>query len=135
MISGKVRNDENCFCCGKKNERGLKLEYSYPEEGKAETSLTIPGYFSGWEDTTHGGFISMLLDETMAHSCVSRGLSGVTAELTVRFKQPLPVGTEVFVEGKAAETKSRIVRTEAVIRNEEGLVYASGSARFMIGGA
>jgi len=127
-----VRNDEHCFCCGKKNERGLKLSFVYPSDGKASTSLEIPTYFTGWEELTHGGLISMLLDETMAHSCISRGMQGVTAELTVRFKQPLPVGTMVFVEGEAAETKGRVIRTEAKIHDQEGKLYAQGSAKFIV---
>jgi len=133
MSADTIRRDDYCYCCGKKNERGLKLDYSYPEEGRAVTSLVIPEYFSGWEEITHGGLISMLLDETMAHACVSRGLQGVTAELTVRFRKPLPVGTRVIVEGSTGETKGRIARTEARIQDEAGTVYAAGSARFITG--
>ena len=65
MKDNKIRNDQHCYCCGKKNERGLKLEFAYPKKGTAETSLIIPNYFTGWENLTHGGLISMLLDETM----------------------------------------------------------------------
>ncbi len=131
MALKTIRNDEHCFCCGSANSRGLGLNYSYPAEGKAETSLTVPDYFTGWEKLTHGGFISMLLDETMAHACISRGQQGVTAELTVRFKKPLPVGTVIFAAGTAADTKGRIVLTEAEIRDKAGTVYATGSAKFL----
>jgi uncharacterized protein (TIGR00369 family) len=131
MTSKTIRNDQHCFCCGTANSRGLGLKYSYPAEGKAETSLTIPDYFTGWKDLTHGGFISMLLDETMAHACLSRGQQGVTAELTVRFKKPLPVGTAIFAAGTAADAKGRIILTEAEIRDSDGTVYATGSAKFL----
>lgn len=134
MQMESIKRDEHCFCCGKKNEKGLKLDFHYPEDGRAETSLVVPDYFTGWEDITHGGLISMLLDETMAHSCVSRGKQGVTGELTVRFKKPLPVGTKIFVQGSSEDSRGRIVKTEAKILDADGLVYATGSAKFIITG-
>ena len=126
-----IQNDQHCFCCGEKNDRGLKLKFKYPAEGTAETSLVVPEYFTGWENLTHGGLISMLLDETMAHSCISSKLIGVTAELTVRFKKPLPVNTKIFIHGKMTEIKGRIALTTGQITDNEGNVYATGKARFI----
>lgn len=131
MKSRTIRNDEHCFCCGTANSRGLRLKYSYPAKGKAETSLTIPDYFTGWEELTHGGFISMLLDETMAHACGSIGLQGFTAELTVRFRKPLPVGTVIHAAGTAENARGKMILTKAEIRDDAGTVYATGSAKFL----
>lgn len=131
MKNNEIKNDQHCFCCGIKNDKGLKLKFNYSEEGIAETSLIIPDYFTGWEDLTHGGLISMLLDETMAHACIGSKLIGVTAELTVRFKKPLTVGTEVFVCGRMTEVKGRIAFTSGEITNAAGTVYATGKARFI----
>ncbi|HUW42394.1 MAG TPA: hypothetical protein VMV90_15410, partial [Rectinemataceae bacterium] len=66
-----IERDSNCFCCGKDNEKGLHLVFSYPAEGEAEATLLVPEYFSGWKRITHGGFLSMLLDEAMAHACLA----------------------------------------------------------------
>ncbi len=130
-MNKKIQKDQHCFCCGKENDRGLKLEFTYPEEGAAKTSLVVPLYFTGWENLTHGGLISMLLDETMAHACISSKLTGVTAELTVRFKNPLPVGTEIFVTGTMTDKKGRIALTSGEISDASGTVYATAKARFI----
>jgi acyl-coenzyme A thioesterase PaaI-like protein len=132
MALDMVRRDDHCFCCGKGNERGFHLEFSYPEKGIARTELKIPDFCTGWEELTHGGFISMLLDEVMAHACLGRGLQGVTAELTVRFKKPLPVGTSVQVEASAEDSKGRIVKTEGILRDDAGTIYATATAKFMV---
>ena len=131
MDSSRIINDRHCFCCGDKNDRGLKLKFTYPGEGKAETLLTVPEYFTGWENLTHGGLISMLLDETMAHACIGSGLNGVTAELTVRFRKPLPVETEIIVTGEMSSKKGRIVLTTGKITDKDENVYATGKARFI----
>lgn len=131
MKHNEVRNDQHCFCCGQDNDKGLKLKFKYSEEGESETSLIVPKYFTGWENLTHGGLISMLLDETMAHACIGSKLVGVTAELTVRFKKPLPVETKIFVKGKMTEVKGRIALTSGSIKDATGTVYATGKARFI----
>ena len=124
-------NDDLCFCCGVKNERGLKLKYAYPEKGKAETECKIPDYFTGWRSITHGGLLAMLLDETMAHACVSADLFLVTAEINVRYLKPVGVGELVKIKAKMTEIKSRTAETEGWIYNSKEEVIARGKARFI----
>ncbi len=124
-------NDDHCFCCGEQNEKGLKLTFDTEEQDTASTVFTIPDYFTGWANLTHGGFISMLLDETMAQACMAKGLKGVTAELTIRFIKPLPVATEVQVTGVIRELKKRIAITTGRLTDTAGTVYAEGKAKFI----
>ena len=132
-----IENDSGCFCCGTKNERGLHLEFSYPAAGEAEASLVVPGYFSGWKNMTHGGFLSMLLDEAMAHACIrsagpASDRTAVTAEMTVRFKKPVETGSRVRIVGKLIEAKGRILSTQGWVYDESGAVAAEGQARFLV---
>ncbi|MFP4364744.1 MAG: PaaI family thioesterase [Spirochaetia bacterium] len=126
-----IENDDTCFCCGRENEKGLAMVITYPKEGMADSVLTIPEYFSGWKQMVHGGFLSMVLDEIMAHACLSAGAPGVTAELTVRFRQPGKVGTEIQVSGEVESRKGRMITTIGTIRDAEGKVLASAKAKFM----
>ena len=130
-MENKAVNDDRCFCCGKENDRGLKLLFSYPEKGTAETMCEIPAYFTGWRSMVHGGFLAMLLDETMAHACMSGKKLSVTAELTVRYLKPVKAGESVKVKGKIKEIKSRIVETRGWIYNGDRQVIAKGKALFL----
>ena len=132
-----IENDAHCFCCGTENPHGLHLVFSFPESGGAETALVIPGYFSGWKRMTHGGFLSMLLDEVMAHACIhsagpDNDRTAVTAEMTVRFKKPVETGTTVRIAGKLTETKGRILSTQGWLYDESGAVAAEAQARFLV---
>jgi uncharacterized protein (TIGR00369 family) len=131
MMAGEIVQDDNCFCCGKQNTRGLQLEFRYPEEGLAETECVIPEYFTGWKRITHGGLLAMLLDETMAHACISCAVNGVTVDIQVRYLKPVEVGERIRVTGRIAQVKSRIIETEAEIRDKAGEVVARGSGRFL----
>jgi len=131
QIPGKIGQDDRCFCCGKQNSRGLRLEFRYPEPGKAETECIIPEYFTGWRKITHGGFLAMLLDETMAHSCISEAINGMTVDIQVRYLKPVEVGQLIRVSGRITKAKSRIIETEASILDQADQVVATASARFL----
>ena len=124
-------NDNHCFCCGKDNDLGLKLVFDYPEAGAAETRCIIPEHFSGWKSTTHGGFLAMLMDEIMAHACISAGNLAITAQITVRYRNPIPTGQEILVAGRVKAQRSRIIETTAVITQKEGQVIAEAEGRFL----
>jgi uncharacterized protein (TIGR00369 family) len=128
---GEVRRDNHCFVCGRDNLHGLHLIFDYPEPGRAEAELVIPEHFSGWERLTHGGLLATLLDEAMAHACISRTGKAVTVEITVRFLKPVEVGRRVRVSGKVREVKGRVVETGGEIVDPDGQVVARGQARFL----
>lgn len=123
--------DDLCFACGKDNDKGLHLQISYPAPGQAESSLTVPAHFSGWRGITHGGFLSLVLDELMAHACIGTAPSAVTADMSVRFLKPVPVGTRITVRGTLLEVKGRVMNVEGRVTDEAGGIAAEATARFV----
>jgi uncharacterized protein (TIGR00369 family) len=124
-------SNETCFLCGTKNEKGLKLDFSYPEPGQAETQCIIPDYFSGWKKITHGGFLAMLLDETMAHACLSKNILAVTANMSVRYIKPVYVGNTVTVKAEIREINGRLIYVGGEILDKHNNKISSSSGRFM----
>jgi len=132
-----IQRDTLCFCCGTDNDRGLHLAITYPEPGTAETTLVVPDWFSGWRGVTHGGLLSTILDEIMAHACIGLGAgtaSAVTADMNVRFLLPVATGSSITARGKVVQVKGRIIRTEGVILDPQGEKAAEASARFVAAG-
>jgi uncharacterized protein (TIGR00369 family) len=130
-----IDRDNLCFCCGADNEKGLHLAITYPEPGSAETTLVVPDWFSGWRDMTHGGLLSTILDEIMAHACIGMGGpadAAVTAEMTVRFVQPVQTGCRIRATGRVTEVRGRIVRTEGQLFGADGEPAATSTARFVV---
>lgn len=127
----EVKYDDNCFCCGSKNENGLGMSFQKDPEGVAVSTLTIPPFCSGWTGVMHGGFTAMILDEIMAHACLAMDLHAVTAELTTRYLKPVPVGTTVTVTGRVTEVSSILVRVEGKVEDQEGNLLATGKGRFV----
>jgi uncharacterized protein (TIGR00369 family) len=130
-MSLPLETDRHCFCCGEENDRGLHLAISYPARGVAEARLVVPAHMAGWRGITHGGLLSMVLDELMAHACISAGARAVTAEMTTRFVKAVPVETEIRIEGRVARERGRVLATEGRVFDSEGVVVAQSTASFV----
>jgi hypothetical protein len=75
-------SDNYCFVCGKENPKGFKIEVRYLQtEMSAETELSLPREYQGWADVIHGGILSTLLDEMMAHAVWRFAGPGLTLSL------------------------------------------------------
>jgi uncharacterized protein (TIGR00369 family) len=130
-MDASIESDALCFCCGADNERGIHMKITYPEKGMAESIVVVPQWFTGWKDMTHGGFLSTILDEIMAHACIGTARSAVTAELTVRFKRPVRIGATVRAVGKVEETRGRLISTQGWLYDDQGNAVVSATARFV----
>jgi uncharacterized protein (TIGR00369 family) len=126
-----IERDRQCFCCGADNAHGLRLKIEYPDKGVAETALTVPVWFSGWKNMTHGGLLATLLDELMAHACVGVSQRAVTAEITVRYQKAVETGSEIKVVGRVEGARGRVLMTRGWIYDQEGTVAAEATARFI----
>ena len=120
-----------CFVCGRENARGLRIPFVV--DGEEVRALFTPGAeLAGYEDTVHGGIISSLLDEAIVWAAfAATGRFGVTAELNVRFRKPLPIGTECTISGKLLEDKGRILIMESCVADGEGSPYATATGKIV----
>jgi uncharacterized protein (TIGR00369 family) len=130
-MDASIERDALCFCCGADNVHGLHLAVTYPEKGTAESVLVIPQWFSGWKSMTHGGLLSTLLDEIMAHACIGTARRAVTAELTVRFHKPVETGATIRAVGKVSEVRGKLIAPQGWLYDAEGNAVASATARFI----
>lgn len=121
-----------CFACGPRNPRGLHLRFNVDAARHEATAVTrvLPD-FAGWPNTTHGGIVATLLDEAMVYACMADGEPVATAELTVRYKRPVPVDTPLTVSGACVEHHRRLRRATGRIEHN-GIVLAEAKATLFV---
>ena len=107
----------NCFACAPNNPYGLKMEFY--EDGDDIVSLWNPHTnYQGWLDKLHGGIQATLLDEIGGWPIARKyQTSGMTTNLNVKYKKPVPTGDGVTLEIRARvkEAKRNFVFIEATI--------------------
>jgi acyl-coenzyme A thioesterase PaaI-like protein len=80
----------------------------------------------------HGGILMTLLDEVMTWGAILTFRKAcVAAEMTVRLKAPVGVGNRIRVEGWIGASKSRVVSAEGRILDQEGVLLATATGKYM----
>ncbi len=126
----KLEDDHHCFVCGENNPYGLHLKFSI-HKGKISSEFVPQKIHQGYKDIVHGGIISTIIDEAMVKAALMQGLSAITAEITVRFKNPLMVGERAVVEAAITNMNKRIIETSAKIKKSDETLIAEGHAKLL----
>ena len=140
-----------CLVCGADNPFGLQarfyeLEAGAPGDGEEAGGGAAPaagrellGVFTLREEhqsypgRLHGGISSAILDETIgrAITIAHPGVWGVTAELTLRYRKPLPLTGEVRAVGRITRDTRRLFEGSGEILLEDGSVAVEASGRYL----
>lgn len=127
----ELQDDSYCFVCGKKNQWGLRLSFSY-ENGKIISHFKPAKIYQGYKDIIHGGIITAILDESMIQAALKEDIMPLTAEITVRFKQPLYSNEETIIKAEILERKSKLIKAHSLlIKKSDGTVIAEASAKLV----
>jgi acyl-coenzyme A thioesterase PaaI-like protein len=122
--------DNYCFACGQANPKGLHLTFRF--EGDEYLCDFIPAReYQGWTDILHGGIVSTVMDEVMTRLLWERGISAMTAELTVRLKHPAPVERPLTARARLVAQRRRLYETSAELTLEDGTVAATATGKFL----
>ena len=116
----------NCFACCPDNPYGLKMEFY--EDGEDVVCIWNSGdNYQGWLKTLHGGIQATLMDE-LGGWVVNRKLqtAGMTTNLTMKYRYPVPTGDEVTIELRAhiKEMKRNFAFIDATL-SHDGKVCSS----------
>ncbi len=130
MSAPTVHDDRWCIACGENNPWGLHLSFRWEGE-ELVTDFVPQRVHQGWAGVTHGGVLCLLLDEVMNKLLCHRVGAVVTAELSVRFRQPTPVGVPLQVRARVVRSRHRLHETEAQAVLADGTVLATATAKMM----
>ncbi len=127
-------DDGFCVGCGKDSPIGLHMTFAIEGDTSVESRVTIPERFQGWRDVVHGGIVALVLDEAMAYAAGARGYLGVTADLKLRFRNPVPVGAPLVVRAKVLWQRRTVLGIEASVCDAAGTLLASAEGSFVTRG-
>ena len=132
IITTKQPNSHMCFVCGLKNDFGLKASF-YEIEGKELIGIFEPAEeHQGYPGRLHGGIASAILDETVGRAVLidHKDSWWVTAELSVRFRKPVPIDGAVKVVGRITASRGRIFEGTGEILLEDGTPAVTATAKY-----
>jgi uncharacterized protein (TIGR00369 family) len=125
-----ITYEGQCFACGANNPIGLKLKFQFEGDGYVARFTPKPEH-QGYDNITHGGIISTLLDEAMAKLVWAKGINAVTGTLNIRFRRPARIGEELTISGYITSEAHRVMDCRAEIKNPAGEVVAEATGRMV----
>lgn len=122
-----------CLVCGVENRSGLKGRFYELEGGELVGVFRPREEHQSYPGRLHGGIASAMLDETIGRAImIARpGTWGVTAELTVRFRKPVPIDGEIRVVGRITRDTSRLFEGTGKLILADGSVAAEAAGKYV----
>ncbi len=128
----EVLFDGHCFGCGPLNADGLRMVFTPGPDGSV-AEYAVAERFQSWAGMTHGGVVSLMLDEAVGWAAWQAGHPGVTGRLAVSFRRPLRLGERVRVVGQVERVRRSLVYANAFIDSlEDGDRIADATATLMM---
>ena len=119
----------DCFACGH-GEDGLGLTFDRSGSDTVSAEWFCDERYRSYPGIVHGGIIATILDCAMTNCLLMKGISAVTADMHVKYREPLRVGGMVTVRASLVRSRSPLFMLDAeVIQN--GAVCARATAKFM----
>lgn len=122
----------DCVICGRENPVGLKVRFTATEGGVA-AQVSAREHFQGFPGVLHGGLVCALMDDAMwwavyaAHQIVT-----MTAEITVRYKEPVPVAAELTVRAQVVQARGkRLFTAGSQVIGPDGKLLAEATGKFL----
>jgi uncharacterized protein (TIGR00369 family) len=133
-VTGKQPNSRMCLVCGLKNPFGLHTAF-YELDNKEILAVFTPRQeHQSYPGRLHGGIISTILDEAIGRAIMMYSdaeVWGVTVDLQVRFKKPVPLDEELRVVGRITKDSSRFFEGIGELLLADGTIAAEGHGKYL----
>ncbi|QSX05583.1 PaaI family thioesterase [Sedimentibacter sp. zth1] len=124
---------KDCFICGVLNDAGLKVKFYEMETQELVGIFIAKDCHQSYPNRLHGGVSAALLDEVMGRAIMIHEPDtwGVTAELMLKYKKPIPLNEELKVITKITRNTRIIYEAEGYILLNNGEVAATAHGKYM----
>ncbi len=122
-----------CMVCGRDNPWSLKARF-LELEGEELLGIFEPlQEHQSYPGRLHGGISSAVLDETIGRAITMHDPRawGVTVELSVRYRKPVPLDEEIRAVARITKDSGRLFEGTGEIVLADGTVAVEARGRFM----
>lgn len=122
---------------GRANPVAPPAELWVDGDGTVHGRATFSGAYEGPPGCVHGGYVAALFDEILGLANSTGGMPGMTGTLTVRYRKPTPLRTELRLvarldrnDGRKNFCSSELYAGEELCAESEGIFVSVGMRRF-----
>ncbi len=128
----KQYNSHMCFVCGVENPAGLHAHFYQVDDNTCVGRFLPADHHQGYPGRVHGGIVASMMDETMGRAIWGDAKTwGVTAELTIRYRNPVPLGEMLTVVGRLTRDSRRLFEAEGELITADGTVAVVAHGKYI----
>lgn len=129
----KQNSSTGCFVCGVHNEHSLKARFYHLGGGTLTAAFNTLDQHQSYPGVLHGGIAAAILDEVMGRTILSLDDSiwGVTIELNMKYRKPLPTEETLYAKAILTEDKNRYFVCSGAIILPDGSPAVTATGKFM----
>ncbi|MEL7644950.1 MAG: PaaI family thioesterase [Anaerolineaceae bacterium] len=128
----KQASSDYCFVCGRENPVSLGLSFFVDENGDTIGHVRFGDQYQGYPGIVHGGVTAAVLDEICGRAFSDNGDQFmVTSELTVRYRKPVPVNTNLIAKGYKVRRRGRVAFARGELLDQTGTVLVEASGTYV----
>jgi len=131
-VKTKQFSSKMCFVCGINNELGLNSSFYEMENNELVGIFKPKKSHQGYPGRLHGGIASTILDETIGRAILikDKNIWGVTINLNLKFRNPIPLDKPLKVIAKLTNENSRFFEGEGKIILGNGDIAVSAKGKY-----
>ncbi len=130
----KQENSRDCLVCGLENTFGLQASFYEIENNELLAVFTGKNHHQSYPGRLHGGLTGAMLDETIGRAIMLENptIFGVTVELNVKYKRPVPLDEEIRVVGRITKSNRKLFEGTGEIILIDGTIAATATGKYMV---
>lgn len=109
---------DHAFDIGAYNPCFPEYTFDHLDDQNASGRVTFPVVFEGPPGLVHGGYLAVFFDCVTQHQSCAARKTGKTRSLTVTFRRPTPILTELRFDVVRAESDDRVTSTARLLRGD-----------------
>lgn len=109
---------DHAFDIGAYNPCFPEYTFDHLDDQTASGRVSFPVVFEGPPGLVHGGYLAVFFDCVTQHQSCAARRTGKTRSLTVTFRRPTPILTELRFDVVRAESDGRVTSTARLLRDD-----------------
>jgi acyl-coenzyme A thioesterase PaaI-like protein len=131
-VVAKQPNSKMCYVCGLQNSMGLRASFFELANGQVAAQFRPGDAYQGYPGHLHGCIAAGMLEEVIVRAIRTRYEAealGVTAELHLRYRSPIPLNQTLSVVGRVTRDARRFFEASAELKLADGSVAVEASGK------
>jgi acyl-coenzyme A thioesterase PaaI-like protein len=134
QIAGMQPISRACLVCGTENALGIKARFFETTTKELIALFTLGNQHQSYPGIAHGGISATVLDEVIGRAIMidhDHQTFGMTLDLQVRYRQPVPLNVELKVVGRIDADKGRLFEGSGELYLPDGSIAVAAHGKYM----